>query len=201
MIRGLWVAVALSGSALFARDCSLPEGVEAAGSREDEGDERGGRAGRGGRRRRRDRDNAQPMVQPTVQPMVQPGVAPAQPSWPTQPGVAPTQPSQPVVPSGSGRVTVRRLPFNDPERVTAVNRTLDLIAAGGPFPFRQDGVVFQNRENRLPDRPRGYYHEYTVITPGLTHRGARRIITGAPPETWYTDDHYRTFTVIDPRRY
>ena len=199
MIRGLWVAVALSGYALFARDCALPESLQAASESDEDNEPRGGRAGRGGRRRRRDRDTAQPTVQP--------GVAPVQPSWPAQPSVAPMQPSQPSqpaqpsYPSSSGRVAVRRLPFNDPERVTAVNRTLDLIAAGGPFPFRQDGVVFQNRENRLPDRPQGYYHEYTVITPGLTHRGARRIITGAPPETWYTDDHYRTFTVIDPRRY
>lgn len=197
MIRGLWVAVALSGSALFARECALLDGVEVGASeqdREDNGDSRGGRGGRGGRRRRR--DNTQPTVQPSV--------APVQPTWPAQPGVAPTQRSEPTLPSypsNSGRVTVRRLPFNDTERVTAVNRTLDLIESGGPFPFRQDGVIFQNRENRLPDRPQGYYHEYTVITPGLTHRGARRIITGTPPETWYTDDHYRTFTVIDPRRY
>lgn len=103
-------------------------------------------------------------------------------------------------PSGVGG---RRLQLNnnDPEQITEVNRTLDLIEHNGPFPFRQDGVVFQNRENRLPLHERGYYHEYTVITPGLTHRGARRIITGTYPEIWYTNDHYRSFFVIDPRRY
>ncbi|MBK8255475.1 MAG: guanine-specific ribonuclease N1 and T1 [Polyangiaceae bacterium] len=97
----------------------------------------------------------------------------------------------------------RRLPFSDPERVRAVNATLDLIEQGGPFPYRQDGTVFQNRENKLPKKPRGYYHEYTVKTPGSRDRGARRIVQGksANEETYYTDDHYQTFLPIDPRRY
>ncbi len=73
--------------------------------------------------------------------------------------------------------------------------TINLIQRGGPFPYRQDGSVFGNREQRLPQRPRGYYREYTVDTPGLQHRGARRIVTGGdPPEAWYyTDDHYDSF--------
>ena len=73
--------------------------------------------------------------------------------------------------------------------------TLGLIARGGPFPHRQDGSVFGNRERRLPSKPRGYYREYTVQTPGLGHRGARRIITGGqPPDLYYyTDDHYQSF--------
>lgn len=73
--------------------------------------------------------------------------------------------------------------------------TIALIQRGGPFPHRQDGSIFGNRENRLPQRPRGYYHEYTVDTPGLSHRGARRIVTGGePPDIWYySDDHYDSF--------
>jgi len=73
--------------------------------------------------------------------------------------------------------------------------TLVLIASGGPFPHRQDGVVFGNYEHLLPAKPRGYYHEYTVDTPGARDRGARRIITGGnPPDVYYyTDDHYRSF--------
>ena len=73
--------------------------------------------------------------------------------------------------------------------------TLARIARGGPFRYRQDGTVFQNREGRLPAAPRGTYHEYTVVTPGSRDRGARRIITaGSPPHAyWYTDDHYRSF--------
>lgn len=72
---------------------------------------------------------------------------------------------------------------------------LDAIARGGPYRYRQDGGVFQNRERRLPAQPRGYYHEFTVDTPGSDDRGARRIITGGNPpvEYWYTDDHYRSF--------
>lgn len=78
--------------------------------------------------------------------------------------------------------------------------TLRLIATGGPFPHRQDGSVFQNRENRLPRQPRGWYHEYTVRTPGSRDRGARRIVTGGEPprEYFYTDDHYRSFRRIPP---
>jgi guanyl-specific ribonuclease Sa len=73
--------------------------------------------------------------------------------------------------------------------------TLALIARGGPFPHRQDGVVFGNYEGLLPEEPRGYYHEYTVETPGAHNRGTRRIITGGTPPTvyYYTDDHYRSF--------
>ncbi|WP_426661173.1 ribonuclease domain-containing protein [Rhodanobacter aciditrophus] len=73
--------------------------------------------------------------------------------------------------------------------------TLALVARGGPFPYRQDGVVFGNYEGQLPREPRGYYHEYTVETPGARNRGTRRIITGGTPPAayYYTDDHYRSF--------
>lgn len=83
-------------------------------------------------------------------------------------------------------------------------QTLTLIKQGGPFPHRRDGIVFQNRERLLPERPRGYYREYTVPTPGLKHRGARRIVAGSgrdsdvrsSGEYWYTHDHYRSFRRI-----
>jgi hypothetical protein len=77
--------------------------------------------------------------------------------------------------------------------------TLELIQRGGPFPYRQDGTTFHNRERLLPDRPRGYYREYTVRTPGARDRGARRFVTGGdPPEVfYYTEDHYRSFRRID----
>ncbi|MEV6564818.1 ribonuclease domain-containing protein [Streptomyces kronopolitis] len=74
--------------------------------------------------------------------------------------------------------------------------TLRLIDAGGPFPYRQDGTVFANRERLLPRQPRGHYHEYTVRTPGSPDRGARRLVTGESHETYYTDDHYRTFKAV-----
>ena len=75
-------------------------------------------------------------------------------------------------------------------------QTIALIRAGGPFPYSRDGVVFNNREGQLPKKARGYYHEYTVKTPGARDRGARRIIAGREGELYYTDDHYRTFRRI-----
>ena len=77
--------------------------------------------------------------------------------------------------------------------------TLRRIRAGGPYRHRQDDGVFGNREGLLPDRPRGWYREYTVDTPGARDRGARRIVTGGrpPAEFYYTDDHYRSFRRID----
>lgn len=76
--------------------------------------------------------------------------------------------------------------------------TLRLIDAGGPYPYRRDGITFQNRERRLPEQPRGYYREFTVPTPGSRDRGARRIVTGDQPPTvfYYTADHYKTFRRI-----
>ncbi|MEU3984285.1 ribonuclease domain-containing protein [Streptomyces sp. NPDC026672] len=76
--------------------------------------------------------------------------------------------------------------------------TLRLIDRGGPFPYSQDGIVFQNREGVLPGQRSGYYHEYTVKTPGSSTRGARRIVTGQGfEEDYYTADHYVTFDLID----
>lgn len=76
--------------------------------------------------------------------------------------------------------------------------TLALIASGGPFPYVQDGAVFTNREGLLPREPSGYYHEYTVATPGSADRGARRIIAGSGGERYYTDDHYSSFLEVLP---
>ena len=67
--------------------------------------------------------------------------------------------------------------------------TLQLIKRGGPFPYSKDGAVFNNYEGLLPKQSNGYYHEYTVITPGSSDRGARRIIAGVKGEYYYTNDH------------
>ena len=75
-----------------------------------------------------------------------------------------------------------------------------LVVEGGPFHYDRDGVVFGNREKLLPGKPRGYYHEYTVRTPGEKSRGGRRLVCGgnktAPDACYYTDDHYRSFRKI-----
>jgi guanyl-specific ribonuclease Sa len=112
---------------------------------------------------------------------------------PSPPGAGPAT-THAITPSGN-----QGLPsFLPPE----AGDTLTRIAHGGPFEHRQDGVVFQNRESRLPPMPQGFYHEYTVDTPGLDYRGARRIITGGtPPQVYYyTDDHYRTFRRFEVSR-
>ena len=82
-------------------------------------------------------------------------------------------------------------------RIAAEARdTLRAIKQGGPFAYPRDGVVFNNFEHVLPKRQRGYYHEYTVKTPGTHNRGARRIISGEAGEYYYTADHYQTFKRI-----
>jgi ribonuclease T1 len=74
--------------------------------------------------------------------------------------------------------------------------TLALIRERGPYPYERDGVVFGNFERRLPVRERSYYREYTVQTPGVSHRGARRIVVGRQGELYYTSNHYRSFRRI-----
>lgn len=80
--------------------------------------------------------------------------------------------------------------------------TTDDILAGGPFDFpNNDNVHFGNYEGSLPEQARDYYREFTVETPGLSHRGTKRIVIGGgtatDPEVWYyTDDHYGTFCAI-----
>lgn len=108
------------------------------------------------------------------------------------------QPAPPEAPAASGAPSATGITapaWLPPEAVA----TLQLIQRGGPFPHRQDGTVFQNRERLLPQQPRGYYREYTVRTPGLSHRGARRIVTGGNPPAvyYYTEDHYRSFRRLE----
>lgn len=126
--------------------------------------------------------------------------------WWQQRGNAPAPaPTAPVPVEAKGPVETRTPEASQPlpgSGVPAAERaqlekTLALIARGGPFPYDKDGSVFQNREGRLPPRPRGYYREYTVPTPGASNRGARRVVQGRDGDTWYTSDHYRTFVRID----
>ncbi len=116
-------------------------------------------------------------------------VAGPSPTSTTRP--AQTSPSRAGCPSPSGAdtVDVGELP------VEALD-TLELIASDGPYPYRQDDGVFSNREKMLPNHPKGYYREYTVVTPGSDDRGARRVIAGDCGDQWYTDDHYASFRLI-----
>lgn len=77
-----------------------------------------------------------------------------------------------------------------------VSDTVDLVEAGGPFPYEEDGAVYGNREGILPEEPDGYYREFTVETLGSSDRGARRLVTGNGGEVYYTDDHYVSFVEV-----
>lgn len=98
--------------------------------------------------------------------------------------------------------TAATLPSVSRAELPAQARTTErLIRSGGPFPYAKDGSVFGNRERLLPPGARGYYREYTVKTPGLRHRGGRRIVCGGkvmvnPDACYYTDDHYANFRLI-----
>jgi ribonuclease T1 len=95
-----------------------------------------------------------------------------------------------VLPHAVGDICQSALP-------SQADDTLDLIAQGGPFPYPEDGEVFRNDEGLLPSEPSGYYHEYTVTTPGASNRGTRRIITAEDGTDYYTSDHYESFDTID----
>ncbi|MFJ3902499.1 ribonuclease domain-containing protein [Streptomyces sp. NPDC090025] len=119
--------------------------------------------------------------------------APTRTAAPSRTPGAPTRTAAPSrAPSAaSGLPTVRAADLPPEAR-----RTLALIRSDGPFPYAKDGSVFGNFERELPRRPRGYYREYTVKTPGGRDRGARRIVTGQDGEIYYTADHYASFREV-----
>ena len=78
-----------------------------------------------------------------------------------------------------------------------LSATLDRIERGIKHPHRNDGSVFQNRERRLPDKPRNYYREFVHPTPGQRGPGAQRVVIGSAGEVYYTRDHYETFERVD----
>lgn len=101
----------------------------------------------------------------------------------------------PELSGGISAVSVAELPAQGKQIYALIHR-------GGPFAHEKDGVVFGNRERLLPLEKRGYYHEYTVLTPGAKNRGAKRIVCGGQPRTpeicYYTADHYASFRKIVP---
>lgn len=84
-------------------------------------------------------------------------------------------------------------PITDRDEVRAIWDSLRCVLRGPPFPHRQDGVAFENREHRLPQHDSGWWREYTVETTGASTRGARRLVVGSDGVVWYTSDHYRSF--------
>ncbi len=118
-------------------------------------------------------------------------------AWLLRPDAQVVPAQSPLPAAGQVAAPAAALPAFLPPEAAPVIRT---IQQGGRFPYRQDGSVFGNREGLLPARERGWYREYTVPTPGLDHRGARRIVTGGvPPNEWYyTADHYQSFRAFEP---
>lgn len=118
-------------------------------------------------------------------------------------GAAPTATARP---SGTAYPSVLETPDSGLDTVAEsrlpkeARATLELIRAGGPFPYDQDDKTFQNREGLLPEQRRGYYREYTVLTPGSGDRGARRIISGSAGDRYWTDDHYDSFRQVKEGR-
>lgn len=67
--------------------------------------------------------------------------------------------------------------------------TIQLIINGGPFPYpNKDGTPFSNRFGDLPSR--GDYLEFTVSTPGVPGRGARRLVARKNGLLFFTACHY-----------
>ena len=113
----------------------------------------------------------------------------------TAPGSAPVEPSggtiidDVVIRDLEGRVAWR----GDMDLAPAIAR----IERGEPDGHRNDGGVFQNREGRLPSKPRGYYREFVVRTPGMRGVGPQRLVVGRDGDAWYTSDHYRSFVRLN----
>jgi ribonuclease T1 len=102
--------------------------------------------------------------------------------------------------SGSGGSAAGSKQIAESTLPTQARQTIKAIQTGGPFPYSQDGTVFRNAQHLLPAESSGYYHEYTVPTPGAATRGTRRIITGKNNEFYYTSDHYASFHRVQLNR-
>lgn len=137
-----------------------------------------------------------------------PGADVGTPAPPTRAAEAPT-PTRTIGTAGAQPTVERRGQQTDPatglpwistsELPPQARDVLRRIDAGGPFTYDKDGSTFNNFEGVLPERPPGYYKEYTVETPGSRDRGARRIVTGDNDRIrFWTDDHYNSFARIRP---
>lgn len=104
--------------------------------------------------------------------------------------------------------------ISDSKRVKAIVELLTKIINCEPLPFKEDGQTFLNKEKRLPEMPKGYYQEYTLLIPkdadkefyigdvkyvaypSYGARGAERIVIGGGKTVYYTPTHYDSFVEI-----
>lgn len=87
-----------------------------------------------------------------------------------------------------------------PNNQQTIHQTIERIQNNGPFAYPEyDGKIFYNHEKKLPERPTGYYREYTIAPEGAKDRGEKRIVTGGDPIEilYYTEDHYQTFIKLE----
>ena len=73
------------------------------------------------------------------------------------------------------------------------SRVLITYAQSAPSPR---DLAKEDAPGVLPARAKGYYREYTVVTPGSRDRGTRRLIAGRDGDIYYTDYHYKSFRQV-----
>lgn len=76
--------------------------------------------------------------------------------------------------------------------------TIKRIETGGSYPHRNDGSIFKNKDQLLPNNALDYYREYVHPTPGFNGPGPQRIVIGRQGEMFYSPDHYETFIPLNP---
>jgi ribonuclease T1 len=118
-------------------------------------------------------------------------------SWAHFPQLAPAE-------SQTSPAAIEERPSSGPTgriRRNAPQKAYDLLAKlqqrdGKPLPGYIGGREFQNRERRLP---RGRYREYDVNrkVPGQSRDAERIVIEQKTGKAYYTDDHYRTFILMN----
>lgn len=109
-------------------------------------------------------------------------------------------------------------PAFDAARTAAINDLLVKVSTCKPLPFDHDGIIFGNREGKLPPMPHGHYKEYTLVIPGrkegdapvtvtvgtqtlttgeiFSGRGPERLVIGGGRDIYYTPDHYINFVRV-----
>ena len=105
--------------------------------------------------------------------------------------------------------------ISDEGRVKGILELVRKIAANEPLPYREDGQTFKNREGLLPQKPLGFYKEYTFVAPknspeiimiggveykvypSYSERGAERLVIGGNEIVYYTPTHYDDFIKLE----
>ena len=81
-----------------------------------------------------------------------------------------------------------------------VKKTLERIRKW-EWKYTQDWNIFENSWKwwweKLQNKPEWYYTEWTIDTPWLNYRWAKRIVLWKGWEKYYTEDHYHTFIKIN----